>query len=211
LTLPEIIAIRFTEEEAGYVSLRPVVRQTFYLRELTDMVLSVTGKDARRVEQILRAGAVTYNGYRYSWQGFPAEPGEIAALIAPFPENDPSRAFRPAEATAVIFEFGEKPSHAPVELTRGEASARRLLRPRSPWDHLLEVARTSPPAYERYSYPHRADLYRRPLTFVEGHRLMQGVLSAAARGLRVRLLKLPPPAAIVFQCPRAAQAAIPKP
>jgi hypothetical protein len=85
VALPEIIAVHFAEEEAGYVTLRPIVRQSFRLSDLTDMVVTVTGKDSRRVEQIFRAGSVTYNGYRYGWQGFSAEPGEIAVLLAPFP------------------------------------------------------------------------------------------------------------------------------
>jgi hypothetical protein len=207
VALPEIIAVRFTEEEAGYITMRPVVRQSFRLAELTDMILTVTGKDAGRVEKIFRAGAVTYNGFRYSWQGFPAEPGEIAALLAPFPEDNPSRPFLPGEATAAVLEFGGKSLHAPVELKREEAGLKRMFRPQSAWDHVLDAARGGPLAYERYSYAYRADLYRRKLTFVEGHRLMQSVLSAASRGLRARMLKLPPPAAIVFQCPRAAQPA----
>jgi len=50
MPLPETIAVRFTEEDAGYVTVRPVVRQTFRLSELTDMVVSVTGKDAARLQ-----------------------------------------------------------------------------------------------------------------------------------------------------------------
>jgi hypothetical protein len=209
VALPEVIAVRFTEEEAGYVSMRPVVRQSFRLAELTDMILSVTGKDAERVAKIFRAGAVTYNGYRYSWPGFSADPAEITALLAPFPENDPSRPFRPDEATGVILEFGEKLRHPPVEVEKEAAMARRFLRPRSSWDRLLRIAAASPPVYERYSYARRADLYRCALSFADGQRLMQGVLSAASRGLRRRFIHLPPLAAIIFQCPRTAPAAKP--
>jgi hypothetical protein len=205
VALPEIIAVHFTEEEAGYVTLRPIVRQSFRLADLTDMVVTVTGKDARRVEQIFRAGSVTYNGYRYGWQGFSAEPGEVATLLAPLPESDPARRFRPEEATAASLEFGGKKQHASVELKRDEASVRRLLRSRSAWDFLLDAARTASPVYERYFYAGRADLFRRTLTPVEGHRLFDGVLAVAPRGLRGRLSALPPPTAIVFHCPRLRQ------
>jgi len=34
MPLPETIAIRFTEDDAGYVTVRPVVRQTFVLPSL---------------------------------------------------------------------------------------------------------------------------------------------------------------------------------
>ena len=46
MPLPETIPVRYTEEEAGYVTVRPLVRQTFRLDELLDMILSVAGKDA---------------------------------------------------------------------------------------------------------------------------------------------------------------------
>jgi len=64
MPLPDTIAVRFTEEDAGYITVRPVVKQTFRLAELTDMVVSVTGKDATRVQQIFRAGTIDSNGYR---------------------------------------------------------------------------------------------------------------------------------------------------
>ena len=106
MPLPETIAVRFTEEDAGYVTVRPVVRQVFRLAELVDMVLSVTGKNALRVQQIFRAGTVVYNGFRYSWEGFTCEGGELAALLAGFPDDDPSRAFNADAVTAVTLEIG---------------------------------------------------------------------------------------------------------
>ncbi len=70
MPLPEAIPIRYTEEEAGYVSFRPVVRQSFRPDQLLDMVLSVTGKDVARIKQILRSGTVVFHFYRYWWTGF---------------------------------------------------------------------------------------------------------------------------------------------
>src|SRR5207244_6506752 len=61
MPLPETITMRFTEEDAGYGTVRPVVKQTFRLAELADMVVSVTGKNAARVQQIFRTGTVAYN------------------------------------------------------------------------------------------------------------------------------------------------------
>src|ERR1700676_1344415 len=89
MPLPETIPVRYTEEEAGYVSFRPVVRQTFRTHELLDMVLSVTGKDAARVRQILRSGTVVFHFYRYWWEGFEVDEAELAALLAHFPDPDP--------------------------------------------------------------------------------------------------------------------------
>ena len=75
MPLPETIPVRFTEEEAEYVSIRPVRRQIFKLRELVDMVLSVTGRDLPRVQQILRTGTIVFHFYRYWWQGFETDAG----------------------------------------------------------------------------------------------------------------------------------------
>src|SRR4029077_6519299 len=99
MPLPETIAMRLTEEDAGYVTVRPVVKQTFRLAELADMVVSVTGKNVSRVQQILRSGTVVYNGYRYWWEGFASGENEVLAVLATFPDDDPSRPFDPAHVT----------------------------------------------------------------------------------------------------------------
>src|SRR6516165_7175672 len=130
--LPEQIPVRYTEEDAGYVSVRPVVKQTFRLAELADMLVSVAGKDPARVQQILRAGTVVYHGYRYSWEGINAEAAEIGELLAPFPEDDPSRPFDPAKAVAVLFEIGGGAQRHVVEIARREAEEKKLLGKRTP-------------------------------------------------------------------------------
>src|SRR5438046_5188451 len=81
MPLPETSTIRFTEEDAGYVTVRPVVKQTFRLPELADMVVSVTGKNAVRVQQIFRAGTVVYNGYRYRSEEHTSELQSLTNLV----------------------------------------------------------------------------------------------------------------------------------
>src|SRR2546428_12753199 len=124
--LPENISVRYTEDEAGYISVRPVVRQSFQLAELADMVVSVAGKNAARVAQIFRAGTVVYNGYRYWWEGFSAQHDEISALLAPFPEDDASRPFRAEEVFAVILETGGGTHGQAGGRTRAGAGPQRL-------------------------------------------------------------------------------------
>ena len=89
MPLPETIPARYTEEEADNFSIRPVKRQDFRLRELIDMILRVTGKDLPRVQQILRSGTIVYHFYRYWWQGFDADVGDLAVILAEFPGDDP--------------------------------------------------------------------------------------------------------------------------
>ncbi len=184
--------MRFTEEDAGYVTVRPVVKQTFRLAELADMVLSVTGKNASRVQQIFSAGAVVYNGYRYWWDGFASNEDEIAGLLALFPDDDSARVFNSAEVTAVSL----------VGIARREASAKKLFRKRSPWEILLKAAQDSTPRYERYSYAERADVYRVHLSFELAASLLKQMLDASPRSLRKKLSALQPPAAILLLIPR---------
>ena len=202
MPLPETIAMRFTEDDAGYVTVRPVVKQTFRLPELADMIVSVTGKNAVRVQQIFRAGTVVYNGYRYWWDGFAAKEDEITGLLALFPDDDPARLFNPGKVTAVSLEIGGGTQRSLVGIVRREASAKKLFRTRSTWEILLKAALDSTPRYEKYSYAERADVYRVHLSFEMGASLLKQVLAASPRGLRKKLAALHPPAAILFFIPR---------
>ena len=202
MPLPETIAMRFTEDDAGYVTVRPVVKQTFRLAELADMVVSVTGKNAVRVQQIFRAGTVVYNGYRYWWDGFASKEDEVAGLLALFPDDDPARLFNPAKVTAVSLEIGGGTQRSLVGIVRREASVKKLFRTQSPWEILLKAAQDSTPRYEKYSYAERADVYRVHLSFEIAASLLKQVMAASPRGLRKKLAALHPPAAILFFIPR---------
>jgi hypothetical protein len=202
MPLPETIAMRFTEEDAGYVTVRPVVKQTFRLAELADMVVSVTGKNALRVQQILRAGTVVYNGYRYSWRGFAADEDEITDLLAAFSDDDPARLFNSAEVTAVTLEIGGGTQRCLVGIARDEASAKRIFHKRSPWEILLSAAKDSTPRYEKYSHTERADVYRVHLSSETAASLLKQMLEASPRALRKQLAPLQPPAAVLFFVPR---------
>ena len=202
MPLPETIAMRFTEDDAGYVTVRPVVKQAFRLAELADMVVSVTGKNAVRVQQIFRAGTVVYNGYRYWWDGFASKEDEITGLLALFPDDDATRLFDPAKVTGVSLEIGGGTQRSLVGIVRREASAKKLFHKRSPWDILLKAAQDSTPRYEKYSHAERADVYRVHFPFETAASLLKQTLDASPRALRKKLAALHPPAAILFFVPR---------
>jgi hypothetical protein len=206
MPLPETIAMRFTEEDAGYVTVRPVVKQTFQLGELADMVLSVTGKNVARVQQIFRAGTVVYNGYRYWWEGFTGSEGEIAGLLRVFPDDDPTLPFDTTSATAVSLEIGGGTQRTLVRIARHDAAAKRLFHKRSPWDILLGAAKDSSPRYEKFSHADRADVYRAHLSPETAASLMEQLLDASPRALHKKLAALQPPAAILFFIPRTKSA-----
>lgn len=202
MPLTQQIPVRYSEEDAGYVTMRPVVKQTFRIHELTDMVVSVAGKDAARVQQIFRTGTVVYNGYRYWWEPLAAELQEIEPLLASFPDDDPSRPFDAGKATAVLLESGGGTQHSMVEISRGEVSKKRIFSKSSPWDVLSQFTSSLPPHYDKYSYLRRADLFRVTLPYDRAQELLAAMIDAAPRALRHRWLGLRPPAAITFVCPR---------
>ena len=205
MPLPETIPVRYTEEEAGYVTVRPLVRQTFRLDELLDMILSVAGKDAARIRQLLHSGTVVYHFYRYSWSGFDADETELAAALAQFPDADPSRLFAADLCTHAVFDgAGVNPRHL-LDLGRAAASKRRIFRGQSFWESLMEMAAEENLAYQKYSYGRRADLYRLELDAESTSRISEAANRLATGKLRSALRMLPEAACILFVCTRASK------
>jgi hypothetical protein len=207
MPLPETISVRYTDEEAGYVTVRPIVRQSFRLDELLDMVLSVAGKDVARVRQLLHSGTVVYHFYRYSWAGFDTDEAELAAALARFPDADPSRPFAPEQCTVAVFESGGvRPRHL-MELPRAAGSKRRMFRGKSFWERLLEIAASKTVSYHGYSYGRRADLYRLDLSDAIALQIAQAARRLTPRNLQSAIPALQESAAILLVCPRAGDAA----
>lgn len=202
MPLPETISVRYTEEEAGYVTVRPLVRQTFRLDELLDMILSVAGKDTTRVQQLLHSGTVVYHFYRYTWTGIDTDESELAAALAKFPDADPSRAFSPILCTNAVFDGpGVNPRHL-LDLDRGAASSRRIFRRQSFWKRLMDIASEENPVYEKYSYSRRADLYRLVIDSENILKIAEAADQFAPRKLRQALHRVSAAACIYLVCPR---------
>lgn len=202
MPLPETIAVKYTEEDAEFLSVRPVVRQTFRLHELLDMILSVTGKDLARVQKVLRSGTVVFHFYRYRWEGFTAPEAEfaddLAAALAQFPDPDPRRPFVADECTVLIVETG---SQTPPEWKKEEASQRRFLRRKSFWAALMELAENRP-LYLTYSYDRKGDLYVLVVTPEQRQQLSENgprLLPSSSRGPLASLSRAP---RLLFLCPR---------
>lgn len=202
MPLPATIRVKYTEEEAEYVSMRPLVSQEFRAAELVDMVLTVTGKDLARIQQILRSGTVVFHSYRYWWQGFEADSTALVEILSGYPDPDPTRPFRPEECTEIFLESsGTPPSHS-IRIRREDARRRRLFRVRSFWDCLLTLAREAQPAYRDYSYTLRGDLYSSSLTPAQIGRVAGDARSYAPRALGVQLASLRSFSRASFLCPR---------
>ena len=207
MSLPETIPVRFTEEEAEYVSIRPVRRQIFKLRELVDMILSVTGRDLPRVQQILRTGTLVFHFYRYWWQGFETDAAELSAVLAEFPADDPSRAFRGDACEIMVLESAVKGRQS-LDVKKADANRKSLFASRSFWECLLSLADSSQEIkYGGYSFSRRADLYRVELNAEQSANLQRNAGKFASRALRRAVEAVGPVSRIVFVCPRGGERA----
>jgi len=206
--LPDSIPVKYTEEEAEYLSVRPVVRQAFSSTELVDMVVSVAGKDLARVQKILSAGTVVFHSFRYWWTGFEADSAALREILQKYPDADPSRAFRADDCAEVILESSGTPPRHSLRIRREEAGKRRLLRSRSFWDNLMNLARNAAPTYREYSYSQHGDIYALSLTPEQIARLAREATRSAPRTLRADLAVLSAISQIVFVCPRPASRSI---
>jgi hypothetical protein len=205
VALPDAIPVRYTEEEAGFVSFRPVVRQTFRLNELLDMVLTVTGKDPARIRKILSSGTVVFHYYRYWWDGFDLSDADLIPLLAHFPDDNPSLPFRAAACTKVLAEGRGSPPVVLLELDREVVSRKRFLHRRSVWDALLTAAAAAPPVYAGYSYAHHGDLYRLELAGESPAALAAAAEALAPKSLRRDMRAIANASHLAFACPRTNQ------
>ena len=203
--MPETIAVKYTEEEAEYLSMRPVVRQTFRAAELVDMIVRVSGKDSERVQQILRSGTIVFHSFRYWWQGFEPDAAALREILATYPDADAGRAFRSEDCREIILESSGSPARHSLRVTRDEASRRRLLRSRSFWDSLIEFTKSSVPRYREYSYALYGDIYAVALGAEQVGRLARDASRLAPRTLRTDIVGILSAGAIsqlIFVCPR---------
>jgi len=202
LPLPASIPVKYSEDDAQFISIRPLVRQTFRPAELIDMIVSVVGKDPQRVKQILHSGTIVFNSYRYWWDAIEADAADLANLLAVYPDPQPSRPFRAEDCTEVILESSGTPPRHALRLQRKDASRERLFRACSFWDALIDLTRQRPPSYQNYSYAQRADVYVLSLDSAAVASLVRKAAQLASRSLRPHLTALPQVSQANFICSR---------
>ena len=195
MPFPSSIPVRYSDEDAGFVSVRPVLRMNLRPEQLVELILGVTGKNVERIEQILRSGSVAAGGFRYWWEAMEVSAGELAPVLAAFPDADPARVFDAAQCVMVLVE-GSVGTNALAEFEAKMASRRKAFHRRSFWDALVDSAKEKAPVYRGYSYARRGDLYAMELTGEhaaalgrEAHQLgtaeVRGLAAAFGRAVRL--------------------------
>lgn len=183
MPLPQALRVKLSSEEAGYLSMTPVVVQEIALRDLVERMLGVTGKDPARIADLLLRGVLVSGATRYRWQGFHADPEEVAELLAGFPDAEPGRPFVAGRCVRVAL-CGP---HGRIEISREAGARRRWLRKRSFWDALMEEAAQARPEYCEYSYKEHADCYRLRLARPAADRLRRQAALLAYSALEARV------------------------
>jgi hypothetical protein len=153
MALPESVRVKLSSEAAGAISITPVVVQDMPLHDLVEHLLAVAGKDHARIREMLMRGSLVSAGSRFRWAGWEPSGEDIAAVLATFPDADPSLPFDAARCVRAVLRGGR----APLELLREPPGGKRL---GSLWGALMESAASERPAYAGYSYRERADYYR---------------------------------------------------
>src|SRR5579883_2465106 len=90
---PPTIRVKLSSEAAGAISVTPVVVQELTPRELIEQMLATTGKDAARIREILRRGALVSGASRFRWAGWDADLEGLREVLSGFPDSNPSLAF----------------------------------------------------------------------------------------------------------------------
>jgi hypothetical protein len=160
MPLPDTIRVKLSSEAAEYISLTPVVVQEMPVRELVEHLLAVTGKDETRIRDLLLRGALVSGASRFRWTGLDADARGLRALLATFPDPDPSRPFAASRCVRAVLRGPRQPIAIPREIGERRGFRDRIFRRASFWDRLMEIVASGSPGYNGYSYGNRADIFQ---------------------------------------------------
>ena len=167
MPLPDSVRVKLSSEAAESISITPVVVRDIPIRELIEHMLGVAGKDIARIHELLLRGTLVSGASRFRWTGWDAQSDDIGALLATFPDRDPSRPF----AEQLCVRAALRAPGRRIEIPREVGIRKPLFRRGSFWDTLMGVAASSELRYVDYSYRDRADCYAAALSVAAVERL----------------------------------------
>jgi hypothetical protein len=170
MSLPGTVRVKLSSEEAGAVSVTPVVVREMPLGDLVELMLDLAGKDAARIRELLLRGTLVSGAPRYRWTGWDARVSEIETLLASYPDPEPGRRFEAGRCTRVIL----RGPGLKIDVLREALARKRMLGRSSFWDALMEVVDGARIEYSGYSYRERVDHYRLEIPPAGRERLRSG-------------------------------------
>jgi len=183
MALPHTVRVKLSSEAAEAISLTPVVVQELPIRDLVEHMLGVTGKDERRIRELLLRGSLVSGASRFRWVGWEQDAESLQQLLATFPDPDPSRAFSCEGCIKVVLRGGR----APIEIPREAVARKTLFQRQNFWDQLMEIVGGGAIAYSGYSYRERTDRYTRDVTTAEMERIRVAAESVKFSTLREQI------------------------
>jgi hypothetical protein len=181
--LPEAIRVKLSSEEAGAVSITPVVSREMPLRELIELMLDVAGKDAARLRDLLARGTLVSGATRYRWQGWQPGIESLQEMLDSFPSPDPERPFAPQHCTQVLF----RGTGFKARVSRDVVAERTFFSRTSFWDALMRVTALAEMEYGGYSYKEQSDRYRLSLSPAQREQLRESARLIRYTELRAQI------------------------
>src|SRR5215510_14753754 len=108
MPLPQTIRVKLSSEVSESISLTPVVVQEIPVRELIEHILGLAGKDEPRIREILLRGTFVSGASRFRWVGWQVDDGDLRAILAEFPDADPSLPFTANRCTRAVLRGGRQ-------------------------------------------------------------------------------------------------------
>ena len=198
MAFPDTIRVKLISDDAGSITITPVVVQEMPGRELVEKILSHCGKDAARVARLLERGTLVQGASRFTWEGFPARPADLEEVLSTFPDAEPDRPIDLGRCILVVLHFTQGGS---VEVEPQPLKKKRILQRETFWQVLTTAAADLSVEYAGYSYRETADRYRLDLSTREAGRIQQSAGLLAFSNLSNRI-KSVPLAAIDFYAKR---------
>jgi hypothetical protein len=176
------VRVRISPEDAGGIGASPVVAQEVPLRTLVGWVVSVTGKDAARIEGILKRGSFVKSLSRIRWE--PIAAGDaLGGILAALPSDWPERPFTPEAVREVVVVAGRREFVIPGKTARGK----RWFRGKTFLQCWLENEQLPSPVYQRYDYEEKADRFSSPVPATALNSVREAFELLPARPLRTAL------------------------
>jgi hypothetical protein len=168
------------------------------VRDLVEHMLGITGKDEARVRDLLLRGTLVSGASRFRWTGLEAQPESIRTLLDSFPDADPSRPFDADQCMRVVLRGPRQPIGIPREIGTTRGVWARIVRRKTFWDLLIEVASAGKPQYSGYSYRDRADVYHLALGAANVQRIREGARLVPFTALQSQIRIVPIEAAELY-------------
>ncbi|MCL4783940.1 MAG: hypothetical protein KJZ70_12970 [Bryobacterales bacterium] len=196
LTKDSVVRIRVSSEDAGAISMSRVQNRETPVAELVTWIVSVTGKDVPRIEEILKRGSFVLGLSRMRWEAA-SDTACLRDILDSLPDDWPDRPFEEAKVREIVVTASTRKIAIPGEVAR----ARRWFRGKSFLGRWLSSEALPRPVYERYDYRERADRFRAPIA-AEAMSAFREAVELLPSGALRGALRMHAPTSVTLLLPR---------